>query len=90
MNKKSKKNDIDNNDNTKSSTNDIIVWRTLFMDNNDEIAVSSECALSSNDVEQSSASNISTINNNSNQQSQSITDNKEVYKEVNTLNNKIN
>jgi len=89
VNKKSKKNNIDNNDNTKSSTNDINAWRTLFMDNNDEIAVSSECALSSNDVEQSSASNISTNNNNINQQSQSVTDKTKVYKEVNTLNNKI-
>ena len=89
MNKKSKKNNIDNNDNTKSSTNDINAWRTLFMDNNDEIAVSSECALSSNDVEQSSASNISTINNNFNQQSQSVTDNTKIYKDVTALNNKI-
>ena len=51
--------------------------------------MSSECALSSNVVEQSSASNISTINNNFNQQSQSVTDNTKIYKDVTALNNKI-
>ena len=89
VNKKIKKNGADNNDNTKSSTNDIIVWRTLCMDNNDEVAVSSECALSSNDVEQSSAGNISTNNNNINQQSQFVTDNTKIYKDVTALNIKI-
>ena len=51
--------------------------------------MSSECALSSNVVEQSSASNISTNNNNINQQSQSVADNTKAYKEINTFNNKI-
>ena len=59
------------------------------MDNNDEITMSSECTLSSDVVKQSSAGNISTNNNNINQQSQSVTDKIKVYKEVNTLNNKI-
>ena len=59
------------------------------MDNNDEITMSSECTLSSDVVKQSSAGNISTNNNNINQQSQSVTDKTKVYKEVNTLNNKI-
>ena len=59
------------------------------MDNNDEITMSSECTLSSNVVKPSSAGNFSTINNNINQQSQSVTDKTKVYKEVNTLNNKI-
>ena len=45
VNKKSKKNDVDNNDNMKSSTKYIIISHTLFMDNNDEIAVSLECLL---------------------------------------------
>ena len=53
MNKKSKKNDVDINDNTKSSTKYIIILHTLFMDNDNEIAVSSECVLSSNVVKQS-------------------------------------
>ena len=59
------------------------------MDNNNEITLSLECTLSSNVVKPSSAGNISTINNNINQQSQSVTDKTKVYKEVNTLNNKI-
>ena len=89
VNKKIKKNGADNNDNTKSSTKYIVISYTLFMDNNDEITVSSECALSSNVVEQSSASNISTINNNFNQQSQFVTDNTKIYKDVTALNIKI-
>ena len=64
MNEKSKKNDVVNKDNTKSPTNDIIISHSLFSDRHDEIALPSECVLSSNAIKQSVASKIIIINKN--------------------------
>ena len=90
MNKKGKKNGVDNKDNTKSPSNDIIISHSLFLDKHDEIALSSKCALPSNTIEQSVASKIITINNDIDTHSHSETDKFKVNKEVNkTKNNKI-
>ena len=89
MNKKRKKNDVINKDNTKSPTNYIIISHSLFSDKHDKIALPSECALSSNDIEQSVASKINTINNNMDQHPYSATYNSKVNKKINTLSNNI-
>ena len=47
-NNKNKKNDVVNKDNTNSPTNDIIIPHSLFSNKYDELALSSECTLSSN------------------------------------------
>ena len=51
MNKEGKNNVVDNKDNTKSPSNDIIIPHSLFLDKNDEIALLSKCALPSNTIE---------------------------------------
>ena len=51
MNKKRKKNDVINKDNTKSPTNGIIILHSLFSDKHDDIVLSSLCALSFNSIE---------------------------------------
>ena len=90
MNKEGKKNVVDNKDNTKSPSNDIIIPHSLFLDKHDEIALSSKCALPSNTIEQSVASKIITINNDIDTHSHSETDKFKVNKEVNkTKNNTI-
>ena len=89
MNRKSKKNDVINKNNTKSSTNDIIISHSLFLNKHNKIALPSTYVLSSNAIEQSVVSKVITINNNMDQHSHSTTDNSKVNKEVNTLNNNI-
>ena len=59
----------------------------MFTDDDDEILLSSECALSSNAIEQSISSKIITINNNIYARSHSETNKLKVNKDVNKSNN---
>ena len=59
----------------------------MFVDEDGEMLLSSECVLSSNTIEQSVSSKIITINNNIYTRSHSETDKLKVNKEVNKSNN---
>ena len=59
----------------------------MFVDEDGEMLLSSECVLSSNTIEQSVSSKIIAINNNIDTRSHSETDKLKVNKEVNKSNN---